>query len=96
MITCEHSTAFIKFVVGQERIACAEVWPSRQKWKSCGVLQVGEALHERAQRVYERYGNVMLDIKGMTKAGVDRKAACRQLFSKMLYLAGGLPACLCK
>ena len=62
---------------------------------------MAHALHERAQRIYERYGNVMLEVKGMTKAGIDRKATCRALFSKLLYLQGGpaqVPgsACTCK
>ena len=30
----------------------------------------------------------MLDVAGMTKAGIERKATCRALFSKLLYLAG--------
>ncbi len=30
----------------------------------------------------------MLDIEGMSKAGIERKATCRALFSKLLYLAG--------
>lgn len=49
--------------------------------------QVAEALSERAQRIYDKYGNIMLDTAGMSKAGVERKATCRALFSKMLYLA---------
>ncbi|KAK9812144.1 hypothetical protein WJX73_000090 [Symbiochloris irregularis] len=57
-----------------------------------GMLQLSEeqiaaALRERAQRVYDRYGNVMLEVKGLSKAGIDRKATCRQLFSKILYLS---------
>lgn len=52
------------------------------------ALQVSEAIQERAKRIYDKYGNVMLDVKGMTKAGVERKATCRALFSKLLYLAG--------
>ena len=52
--------------------------------------QVAEALRERAQRIYEKYGNVMLDVAGMTKAGIERKATCRALFSKLLFLAGVL------
>ena len=49
---------------------------------------MSEAIQERAKRIYDKYGNVMLDVKGMTKAGVERKATCRALFSKLLYLAG--------
>ncbi len=49
---------------------------------------MAEALRERAQRIYEKYGNVMLETAGMTKAGIERKATCRALFSKLLYLAG--------
>ncbi|CAK0783201.1 hypothetical protein CVIRNUC_006400 [Coccomyxa viridis] len=48
---------------------------------------VADALRERAQRIYEKYGNVMLETEGMTKAGIERKATCRALFSKLLYLA---------
>ena len=51
-------------------------------------MQVATALRDRAQRIYEKYGNVMLDVAGMTKAGIERKATCRALFSKLLYLAG--------
>ncbi|KAK9841995.1 hypothetical protein WJX81_003170 [Elliptochloris bilobata] len=49
--------------------------------------EVATALRDRAQRIYEKYGNVMLDVAGMTKAGIERKATCRALFSKLLYLA---------
>ncbi|EIE23581.1 hypothetical protein COCSUDRAFT_47354 [Coccomyxa subellipsoidea C-169] len=49
--------------------------------------EVAEALRERAQRIYEKYGNVMLEVAGMTKAGIERKATCRALFSKILFLA---------
>lgn len=49
--------------------------------------EVADALRERAVRIYEKYGNVMLETEGMTKAGVERKATCRALFSKLLYLA---------
>ncbi|KAL0027862.1 hypothetical protein WJX77_011371 [Trebouxia sp. C0004] len=49
--------------------------------------EVSEAIQERAKRIYDKYGNVMLEVKGMTKAGVERKATCRALFSKLLYLA---------
>ena len=74
---CSHLSFAPAVCGGVHPIATGQVW-----------AQVGEALRERAQRVYERYGNVMLDVKGMTKAGIDRKATCRQLFSKLLYLAG--------
>ena len=58
--------------------------------RELGYAQVAEALRERAQRIYEKYGNVMLETEGMTKAGIERKATCRALFSKLLYLAGEL------
>ena len=51
-------------------------------------VQVADALKERAERIYKQYGNVMMDVAGMSKAGIDRKATCRGLFSKLLYLAG--------
>ncbi len=54
---------------------------------------MSEAIQERAKRIYDKYGNVMLDVKGMTKAGVERKATCRALFSKLLYLAGAAMQC---
>ena len=63
-------------------------------WRDCSCLQVAGAIRERAQRIYERYGNVMLEVKGMTKAGIDRKATCRALFSKLLYLQGTAHALL--
>ena len=50
--------------------------------------QTAEALRERAARIYDKYGNVMLETAGMTKTGIERKATCRALFSKLLYLAG--------
>ena len=53
-------------------------------------MQVADALKERAERIYKQYGNVMMDVAGMSKAGIDRKATCRGLFSKLLYLAGEL------
>jgi len=48
---------------------------------------VAAALAERAARIYARYGTVMLETAGMTAAGIERKAAARALFSKVLYLA---------
>ena len=53
-----------------------------------GAAQVAEAMKERGQRIFSKFGNVMLETKGMTKAGIDRKATARTLFSKLLYLAG--------
>jgi hypothetical protein len=50
------------------------------------VLQVAEALQERAQRIYDKYGTLMLNVDGFTAEGVERKATCRALFSKLLYL----------
>jgi hypothetical protein len=47
---------------------------------------VAEALKERAKRVYEKFGNVMLDTTGMSNAGIERKATARALFSKLLYI----------
>lgn len=47
---------------------------------------VAEALKERAKRVYEQFGNVMLDTTGMSNAGIERKATARALFSKLLYI----------
>lgn len=49
--------------------------------------ETAEALKERAKRIYEKYGSVMLNTQGMTSAGVERKATARALFSKLLYLA---------
>lgn len=46
---------------------------------------IASALKERAKRVYEKYGNVMLDTEGMSAAGIERKATARALFSKLLY-----------
>jgi len=57
--------------------------------KACLKLsdeEVAEALKERAARIFEKYGTVMLDTSGMSPAGVERKATSRALFSKMLYL----------
>jgi hypothetical protein len=50
------------------------------------ALQVAEALRERAQRIYDKYGTLMLNIDGMTAEGVERKATCQALFRKLLYL----------
>ena len=36
---------------------------------------------------HQQYGNVMLDVAGMSKAGIERKATCRALFSKLLFLS---------
>ena len=48
---------------------------------------VAAALAERAARVYAQYGTLMLDSEGLTSAGLERKATCRALFSKLLHLA---------
>ncbi|KAI8469776.1 MAG: hypothetical protein J3K34DRAFT_469711 [Monoraphidium minutum] len=47
---------------------------------------VAEALRERSQRIYDKYGTLMLSTDGMSAGGLQRKATCRGLFSKMLYL----------
>lgn len=57
--------------------------------KSClglSDVEVADALKERASRIFEKFGTVMLDTSGMSPAGVERKATSRALFSKMLYL----------
>ncbi|GLC45907.1 hypothetical protein PLESTF_000711100 [Pleodorina starrii] len=48
---------------------------------------VGEALRERATRIYDKYGTLMLNTEGLTLAGAQRKATCTALFRKVLYLA---------
>jgi len=48
--------------------------------------QVADALEERAQRIYDKYGTLMVNTEGMTAAGIERKATCRNLFRKLLYL----------
>ncbi|KAG2491532.1 hypothetical protein HYH03_010104 [Edaphochlamys debaryana] len=48
---------------------------------------VGEALRERSQRIYEKYGTLMLNTEGLTLQGAQRKASCTALFRKVLYLA---------
>jgi hypothetical protein len=50
--------------------------------------QASEALRERADRIYEKYGTLMLgaEAQGLSAAGLERKAACRALFAKLLYL----------
>jgi hypothetical protein len=48
---------------------------------------VAAAITERAARVYAQYGTLMLNDPGLTAAGLERKAACRALFSKLLFLA---------
>jgi hypothetical protein len=40
-------------------------------------LQVAEALKERSQRIYDKYGTLMLNTEGMTADGLERKATCR-------------------
>lgn len=47
---------------------------------------VAEALSERAQRIYDQYGTLMLNTDGFTTSGLERKATCKALFQKMLYL----------
>ncbi|GIL93335.1 hypothetical protein Vretifemale_20745 [Volvox reticuliferus] len=47
----------------------------------------GEALRERATRIYDKYGTLMLNTEGLTLAGAQRKATCTALFRKVLYLA---------
>lgn len=43
-------------------------------------------MRERAERIYGKYGTMMLNTEGMTPEGVERKATCSALFSKLLYL----------
>jgi hypothetical protein len=47
---------------------------------------VAEALRERAQRIYDKYGTLLLNTEGMTSEGVERKATCQALVKKLLYL----------
>jgi len=47
---------------------------------------VAEALRERAQRIYDKYGTLMLNTEGMTNEGIERKATCQALVRKLLYL----------
>lgn len=39
--------------------------------------EVAEALRERAQRIYDKYGTLMLSTEGMSAAGLQRKATCQ-------------------
>ncbi|GMH34080.1 hypothetical protein BSKO_01914 [Bryopsis sp. KO-2023] len=51
-----------------------------------GDEEVSAALNERAQRIYDKYGTLMLNTQGLTGSGIERKATCKALFSKLLYL----------
>lgn len=51
-----------------------------------GDDDVAAALRERAQRIYDSYGTLMLNTEGMSAGGVERKATCQNLFRKLLYL----------
>ncbi|KAG1681170.1 hypothetical protein FOA52_015613 [Chlamydomonas sp. UWO 241] len=48
--------------------------------------QVAEALGERAQRIYDEYGTLMVNTEGFSTGGLARKAACKALCQKVLYL----------
>ncbi|MEW5317099.1 MAG: hypothetical protein WDW38_008427 [Sanguina aurantia] len=48
--------------------------------------ETAEAIRERAQRVYDKYGTLMLNTEGMTLEGVQRKSTCKNLLRKLLYL----------
>ena len=54
-------------------------------------MQTADAIKERAQQVYQRYGTIMLNTAGMTAEGIERKATARALFSKLQYLTSMLP-----
>eukprot|EP00892_Ulva_mutabilis_P005184 jgi/Ulvmu1/3037/UM015_0077.1 len=47
---------------------------------------VAEALKERCVRIEKKFGNLMLNSDGLSEKAIQRKATCRALFSKMLYL----------
>lgn len=49
--------------------------------------QVAEAIKERSQRIYEKYGTLIMNTAGMTSEGATRKATGRALFSKLLYIS---------
>jgi hypothetical protein len=49
--------------------------------------EVAEALAERSQRIYDKYGTMMLNTEGFTVQGLERKATCKALFQKILYLS---------
>lgn len=49
-----------------------------------------EALRERSQRVYDKYGSLMLNTEGMTLAGMQRKATCTALFRKVGWISLGV------
>ncbi|GAX73835.1 hypothetical protein CEUSTIGMA_g1285.t1 [Chlamydomonas eustigma] len=49
--------------------------------------EVAEALAERSQRIYDKYGTMMLNTEGFTAQGLERKATCKALFQKILYLS---------
>ena len=48
---------------------------------------VADALGERSQRIYDKYGTMMLNTEGFSATGLERKATCKALFQKVLYLA---------
>lgn len=50
-------------------------------------MDVADAIAERAQRVYDKYGTLILNPEGFTSVGQKRKEACRALCQKILFLA---------
>ena len=49
--------------------------------------EVADALAERSQRIYDKYGTMMLNTEGFSATGLERKATCKALFQKVLFLS---------
>lgn len=47
---------------------------------------VATALAERAQRIYDKYGTLMLNTEGFSTSGLERKATVKALSQKVLFL----------
>ncbi len=62
---------------------CLHPFPDTQNGLGLTDADVGEALGERATRIYDKYGTLMLNTEGLTLAGAQRKATCTALFRKV-------------
>lgn len=49
-------------------------------------VEVARALKERSERIAKKYGPIMTQTEGLTTKGVERKAALRAFFTKLLFL----------
>eukprot|EP00898_Chlorokybus_atmophyticus_P000189 jgi/Chlat1/1170/Chrsp113S01642 len=80
---------YLRYLLNERPFDTEEVADILQLRRVCGLKdeQVADVLNESARKMCEKTGVLMINPRGMSAQGLQRKAMGRALFQKLLYLS---------